>query len=530
AYASIKKKLETKLKSALSATRKAAVELRKALSDANVSPEETQRYLFNHIDKILTFKFNEGRKSKRLFKPLDLSKKSVFKKGKERPGTEHLTQLALTMYDRYDDWLKTLAAPEIILWECYAPLLPYLGLLGEVRSKMNSFLETNNMIQLGETNSMLRQIIGEDDTPFIYERLGSVINHYLIDEFQDTSRMQWDNLYPLLKENDSRGEDNLIIGDAKQSIYRFRNADPSLISTVVPELFPRHLAAGSGRSDNTNWRSARRIVEFNNLFFRFLVGRLEKLKSGSIDFKNLYENVAQYASKRKNSGYVEVRFLNPADDEKRKEEGKSPADIASEMAVEAVGPLISSIINRGIDQRDIAILVDTNNAGKAVIGALVDYNATLAPEERKIDFISEESLLVSQAESVQIIVNVLSQITDGYDTIGKDESDTDEHRDVKWNKIKAALDFYTLRHPELSVAEQVAGFLNEESRDNVIAEMLAEMQSVALPALVEAITERFVPVEMRRAQAVFIAGFQDMVLDYTERYPAEVASFLSWWV
>ncbi|MDE5874727.1 MAG: PD-(D/E)XK nuclease family protein, partial [Muribaculaceae bacterium] len=119
--------------------------------------------------------------------------------------------------------------------------------------------------------------------------------------------------------------------------------------------------------------------------------------------------------------------------------------------------------------------------------------------------------------------------TDGYDTIGKDESDTDEHRDVKWNKIKAALDFYTLRHPELSVAEQVAGFLNEESRDNVIAEMLAEMQSVALPALVEAITERFVPVEMRRAQAVFIAGFQDMVLDYTERYAADVASFLSWW-
>ncbi|MDE5976011.1 MAG: UvrD-helicase domain-containing protein, partial [Muribaculaceae bacterium] len=160
AYASIKKELETKLKSALSATRKAAIELRKALSDANVSPEETQRYLFNHIDKILTFKFNEGRKSKRLFKPLDLSKKSVFKKGKERPGTEHLTQLALTMYDRYDDWLKTLAAPEIILWECYAPLLPYLALLGEVRSKMNSFLETNNMIQLGETNSMLRQIIG----------------------------------------------------------------------------------------------------------------------------------------------------------------------------------------------------------------------------------------------------------------------------------------------------------------------------------------------------------------------------------
>ena len=76
--------------------------------------------------------------------------------------------------------------------------------------------------------------------------------------------MQWDNLRPLLKENDSRGHDNLIIGGAKQSIYRFRNADPSLITTSVPEEFPRHNAAGMSKADNTNWRSDRLIVEFNN--------------------------------------------------------------------------------------------------------------------------------------------------------------------------------------------------------------------------------------------------------------------------
>lgn len=76
---------------------------------------------------------------------------------------------------------------------------------------MTEFLDANNMIQLGETNSILKRIIGDDDTPFIYERLGTTLDNFLIDEFQDTSKMQWDILKPLLSESDSRGEDNLIM-------------------------------------------------------------------------------------------------------------------------------------------------------------------------------------------------------------------------------------------------------------------------------------------------------------------------------
>ena len=148
-----------------------------------------------------------------------------------------MTDMAIRMYDAFNQWLSLRESAEWIHWTVYSPLIPYLGLLSEARKKMRSFLESNNMIQLGETNSMLQRIIGDDDAPFIYERLGTSINHYLIDEFQDTSRMQWDNLRPCSKENDSRGHDNLIIGDAKQSIYRFRNADPSLITTSVPEEF-----------------------------------------------------------------------------------------------------------------------------------------------------------------------------------------------------------------------------------------------------------------------------------------------------
>lgn len=162
--------------------------------------------------------------------------------------------------------------------------------------KRKEYLEDNNSVELAETNSLLSRIIGEDDAPFIYERLGTRLNHFLIDEFQDTSRMQWNNLLPLLSESLSRGNGNLLIGDAKQSIYRFRNADPSLIADKVERQFSGVRTLGDAPSENTNWRSDPEVVEFNNGFFSFLTARLSDEYQGentSVDYRSLYGNVRQ---------------------------------------------------------------------------------------------------------------------------------------------------------------------------------------------------------------------------------------------
>lgn len=525
AYLRLKESAETPLRNALGDAQENCRKICRELKSRNIDPSEAQRFFSGHLTKLPALKF-DGTPSDKMFKPLTISdKKPLFKNKPSGAGYDEIERLAIRMYDSYSRWLELLDSPQWIHWNAYGPLIPYLALIGETRRRMSDYLEDNNIIQLGETNSMLKRIIGDDDAPFIYERLGSIINHYLIDEFQDTSRMQWDNLKPLVSESDSRGMDNLIIGDAKQSIYRFRNADPSLITTTVPDFFPRHIAAGMSRDENTNRRSDRHVVEFNNFFFHTLVRLLSPLRKTGMDLEDLYSNVAQYPGKDKEKGYVEVRFLSPELTEADKAAGKEKSDVFKEMTLRQVGPLVLSLIQRGYSQKDIAILVDTNDEGKSVISSLIEYNLSLPSETGKIDFISEESLLVASAEAVAIIINVLRQMIGGQ--VSPDTSDKEGRR--KWRDIRGNLSFFALRHPGLSPAEQIAGFLKEESPADAINDMLADMQTVAIPALVEAITENFVPENLRRSQAVFIAAFQDMVLDFSERFASDIASFLTWW-
>lgn len=538
-YRKIRNDISAELKGAYDRMNTLASDFERLLAANRLSAKEhCVRYLDSHLAKIHNFTPDVEPSERELFKPAKIEDKPVLKKGVCCDAEPMLTAVAREMYAAYEEWREIFLSPVHRLWKIYSATLPYLGLLLEARSKIASFLDSNNIIQLGETNSMLNRIIGDSDAPFIYERLGSSINHYLIDEFQDTSRLQWENLRKLLGESDSRGEDNLIIGDAKQSIYRFRNADPSLITDSVPEEFAGSVhVCGMSKEDNTNWRSQRRIVEFNNYFFRALTRQLcgiqNQIYEGAdpltienrIDFGNLYSNVVQYPKKQEDSGYVEIHFFEKGNAEG---EGQSPEALAE------LGPLISSLISRGYRQKDIALLVDTKSLGNDVIEAIIAYNSTLNGDTPRIEFISEDSLLISSSEAVAVIVATLEKITDGnapkvrnQKTQPEDSANSAEK--IYWNDIKCDFSFFAHRHPEMSPAMQITEFVKEKKPIDAIREMLREMQAVTLPSLVESIVENFVPEDLRRSQAVFIAGFQDLVLDYCERYPSDIVSFLEWW-
>lgn len=437
-------------------------------------------------------------------------------------GALRLRALYTEVADSLQEWYGSLENDEFQHWQLYAANLPFFALFGIVSRKRREYLEEINAIELAETSMILSGVIGQSDAPFVYERLGSRLNHFLIDEFQDTSRMQWNNLSPLLHESMARGNDNLVIGDAKQSIYRFRNADPSIITDIVPQEFKYDIdIKGNNQSENTNFRSLLHIVRFNNSFFRYIAEAIDNNtsdpESSRKKFADLYKNVVQTPSLTEDKGYVEVHL------------SRYGKDVAAAEAIDRIPGLIDSLIRRGYHQKEICVLVDTNVQATEISKAIIKHNSNLAEGAVKIDFVSEQSLLVSSSQAVKIITGVLSNMAKGTNPKIREGKERLKYGPATADQLSANFRFFCAQHPDKELHECLDMFLDGESNFNVLTELLESMQSLAIPALVEAVTATFVTTELAGEEALYLAAFQDMVLEYCENHPTDIGSFLKWW-
>ncbi|MCD8208911.1 MAG: UvrD-helicase domain-containing protein [Bacteroidales bacterium] len=268
-----------------------------------------------------------------------------------------------------------------------------LGIAREFYEGFRALMSEKNVLYIDETNSILKDIISGTDTPFVYEKTGVRYENFLLDEFQDTSRVQWDNFYPLLKESDSSGHESYIVGDVKQSIYRWRNSDWNLLAKELKAAFP--LAEES--TLDTNFRSCRNIVAFNNAYFEFLAGILDRKSANrpadATPVSEIYRDVRQKCNK-KQDGCVKMVFCP-------KEKGR---DLILEEVLRAIGEVLES----GGTYRDVAILVRTKAQGAKIASALI---------ENKIPFITNDSLSVKSSTVVNKLVSLLSFIDNPDDTV-----------------------------------------------------------------------------------------------------------------
>lgn len=419
-------------------------------------------------------------------------------------------------------WDDAWHGPGYSHWRLYSVNIPYLALFSIVERKRQEYLNETNSVELGETSMILRSVIGDSDAPFIYERLGSYLNHFLIDEFQDTSRLQWENLRPLLSESMSRDNDNLIIGDAKQSIYRFRNADPSLITSVVPDQFGASVRClGNRQDENTNYRSQLRIVQFNNSFFEYLVSCLDReAVVGNVrrrQFGELYSNVVQTPFKTAEKGFVKVVLPGP-------EQKDFTGYVLGEVPL-----LVRDLCARGYRQKDIAVLVGTRKEGEDIINAFVDYNMSLDDPSDEIRFVSEQSLKVANSSAVKIVLGVLDNMARGLKPEINEDDERLKKRVGNWTEMESGFKFYSMRHAGRPMSEVLDMYLAERPDMSLVTGVLDRLQSMALPALVEAIVAAFVPESLLRVDAVYLAAFQDLVLEYCDGHSTDLGSFLQWW-
>lgn len=264
------------------------------------------------------------------------------------------------------------------------------GIAADLYREFSALLKEKNVMSIDDSNTLLKNLIDGTDAPFIYEKLGVRYEHFLLDEFQDTSRVHWDNFRPLLLNSIANGFYSLIVGDVKQSIYRFRDSDWKLLRDEVKDAFIGNVTEDTLKN---NWRSMANIVNFNNSFFNQVAERLDTTygfeKEGEISA--IYADVKQTVAK---NGEGEVLFtFCPSDQE-----------------VHEVLSAVRSAIEKGFSYGDVAVLVRNKDEGSLIAMELIS---------QKISVITDDSLLVSSALTVRRLVSVLSSIDNPDDTMAR---------------------------------------------------------------------------------------------------------------
>lgn len=383
-----------------------------------------------------------------------------------------------------------------------------LGLIGDTMKFVNEFRENNNLILLSDTNDLLRRVISESDAPFIYERLGVRLQHFLIDEFQDTSKLQWQNLSPLVTESLSTDNDNLIIGDVKQCIYRFRNSDPSLLGEqVVVEYDGLAKERGKKITENTNWRSSAEVIRFNNTLFSALAEELNLAE---------YNGVTQQVASKHEDFHGYVKFVRIGDKDDNTEERK-------EKSLKLMATDIKRQFDSGYTPGDIAILVRDGKDGQMVIDYLLRIMADPDSDFPTCDIISDDTLQIGTSPMVKLIVSVLRLLNNDIEPI-----DSRHISQRQFHKIVNRYEYH-LNHGKVP-NDALALALNEEHPEiDKLVDEVADMEYTSLPSLVERIIEIFVPHDLRERDKAFIIAFQDEVLDFCAYGSCDINSFLKWW-
>lgn len=271
-----------------------------------------------------------------------------------------------------------------------------LGILNDIASKTRELLNEENKFLLSDAGDILRRIIATDQAPFIYEKMGNRYKNFMIDEFQDTSKVQWENFLPLINNSIAEGEDSLVVGDVKQSIYRWRNSDWEIFDRLSdlfhPESFETIVL-------EKNWRSSANIIIFNNNVFSELPTMIEEdLEQEDKFLSKVYADVFQLDPGKFGDGYVRMKMYESADEGKQKALVDLPA-------------LIEEIQDNGYRACDIGILVRTKNEGQEVIDRITGYASEKdADSKYSYQVISQDSLLLRSSPVIIFLVSVLKYL------------------------------------------------------------------------------------------------------------------------
>ena len=370
-----------------------------------------------------------------------------------------------------------------------------LQLLMRIDSEVREQNLSHNRFLLSDTNALLHSIIREGDASFVYEKIGTTIDTVMIDEFQDTSRMQWENFHLLLEESLAQKEGSMIVGDIKQSIYRWRNGDWKILAGLDKDRSFRL----NSRTLDTNWRSEANIIDFNNDIFTsacMVLNERYKADEGEdcTQLLDAYSDVRQKTSKDTKEGYIKLSFL-------KNSEEHPYADTTMKLLAEEV----DSLVKRGVRVNDIAILVRKNKS----IPAIADYFDKNTPYR----VVSDEAFRLDASLAVCMLIDGLRYISEPTDRIACARLAVAYQKEI----LKKDVDYNTV------LLNSVEDYLPAEFRL-----MQPEMSLMPLYELLEKLFVIF-RMDMIEEQDAYLCAFYDAVTEYMQNNSSELTSFLTYW-
>ncbi|MBI3521284.1 MAG: UvrD-helicase domain-containing protein [Bacteroidetes bacterium] len=378
-----------------------------------------------------------------------------------------------------------------------------MGLVNELAKLTNEYKADENILFISEFNERISEVVNNEPTPFIFERLGDKYKHFLLDEFQDTSAMQWQNMLPLIDNSLGNAHLNLIVGDGKQSIYRWRNADveqfvnlPYVNAVDKNELLIERedslIRNFEGRVLDKNYRSESTIVKFNNHLFEYLSDTVL-----NEELKKIYHHQKQ-DYKPDDSGYVSLAFPEAGDDD------------ADTVNTRFILQYIQQAIADDYYYSDVCIIVRQNRHGNTVANFLI---------ENGIPVVSNESLLLSRAKEITIILAFLKYISNQKDLVSA-----------------SAIINYLLDKGFCS-EEQCVAFLRDlnTSKTKTLFDILNECKlrvnilKLTASNLFESCLEIVSTLNLNESNPQYVRFFLDEVLAFLQGNTSNISLFLDWW-
>ena len=378
--------------------------------------------------------------------------------------------------------------------------LSQLRLLDSIEQKVHELNDESNRFLLSDTQQLLRALISDSDSPFIFEKIGSQLEHVMIDEFQDTSTIQWKNFKVLLEECMSYHDaENLIVGDVKQSIYRWRSGDWRLLNAIDQE-FPHAAQQLEIHPLDTNYRSERRIIEFNNAFFTEAARQeyetqRKNYPEGAEELRKAYADVAQqWRDNAEQKGYVQVQLL--------------PNKDYAERTLQLIAGTIQELRSQGVPFKDMAILVRVNKH----IPTIAEYFSLHCPD---VPLVSDEAFRLDASSAVCLLINALRALTHPDDLLSKATVAKIYQRSVLAN---------TAADNEL--------FIKGRSLDELLPEEFTqhaeELMQMPLFEMVERLHNIF-QLSRLAEQSGYLCAFYDQLNSFTQDNTNDIYEFLREW-